>query len=123
MPIAPREARKRPDHERRALQRRLDKQTDQLKEFGKDKSGAEEILADWRENAFGRLEALLDMAFPMDPPTDPTSAAVLLGRVQGFLEPMRKAVDTLGLTGQMQSSLDKIRDQLDDLGEEFDEEM
>ena len=122
MPIAPRETRKRPDHERRALQRRLDKQLDQLKDFGTDKAKAEEVLADWRENASKRIETLLDILFPMDPPKDPTSAAVLLGRAQGFLEPMRKATDTLGLTGQMQTSLDKIRDRINDLGEEFEDD-
>lgn len=122
MPVAPRERPFRPDNERRALQRRLDKQLDQLKEFGKDRAGAEEVLKEWREKAGDRLEMLCDMVFPMDTPKDPTSAAVLLGRVQGFLEPMRKAVDVLGLTGQMQNSLDKLRDQINDLEEEIEDE-
>lgn len=122
MPIQPRERTFRPDNERRALQRRLDKQLDQIGEFGKDKAGAEKVLEEWRENAADRLEMLCDMVFPMDAPKDPTSAAVLLGRVQGFLEPMRKAVDVLGLTGQMQLSIDKIRDQINDLGEELEDD-
>lgn len=122
MPISPREARRRPQHERRALQRKLDAQTQQMKEFGKDRATAEEVLEDWRENAAERLEMLCDIAFPMDTPKDPTSASVLLGRLQGFMEPLRKAYDTLGLTGQMQANLDKIRDQLNDLEEEVDDD-
>jgi hypothetical protein len=122
MPLAARESRKRPDHERRALQRRLDKQLDQMAEFGKDRAGAEEVLAEWNENASDRLQVILDIAYPMDAPTDPTSAAVLLGRIQGFLAPLRKAADTLGLTGQMQLSADKLRDQINDLGEEIEDE-
>jgi hypothetical protein len=66
---------------------------------------------------------VLDIAYPADAPMDPTSAAVLLGRIQGFLEPMRKATDTLGLTGQMKLSVDKLRDQINDLGEDFTDEL
>jgi hypothetical protein len=123
MVLEAREPRKRPDHERRKLQRKLDQQTDQLKEFGKDRAIAEAVVEEWRENARERLEMISDIAFPMDAPKDPTSAAVLLGRIQGFMEPLRKAYDTLGLTGQMQTNLDKTRDQLNDLGEEvFDDD-
>ena len=122
MPVQPRETRKRPDHERRKLQRKLDQQTDQIKEFGKDRAVAEAVVEEWRVNARERLEMISDIAFPMDAPKDPTSAAVLLGRIQGFMEPLRKAYDTLGLTGQMQTNLDKTRDQLNDLGEEVEDE-
>jgi hypothetical protein len=104
------------------MQRRLDKQLDQMAEFGKDRTGAEKVLADWSENALERLEMVLDIASPIEPLTDPTAAAVLVGRIQGFLEPMRKAVDTLGLTGQMQLKADQLRDQINDLGEEFEDD-
>lgn len=122
MPVRPREMTKRPDHERRKLQRKLDDQTGQLKEFGKDQAIAEAVLEDWRVNARERLEMICDIAFPMDTPKDPTSAAVLLGRIQGFMEPLRKSYDTLGLTGQMKTNLDKTRDRLNDLGEEEEED-
>ena len=122
MPVNPREIQRKPDHQRRALQRRLDAQMDKLKAFDKDIAVADEVLADWRENAADRLEGVCDIAFPMDAPKDPTSAAVLLGRIQGFLEPLRRAYDTLGITGQMKLNAEKIREAINDLGEEVYED-
>lgn len=118
MAVNPRPFQRTPDNERRALQRRLDAQLSKLKDFAKDRAEAEEIVEKWNEGASKHLEQLCDIAFPLDAPKDPTSAAVMLGRIQGYLEPLRRAKDTLGLTEQMQLTADKTREQIDELGEE-----
>lgn len=122
MPLGPRESFQRPQSERRALQRKLDQQAEKVREFSKDRAVADEVMADWQDNAMKRLEALCDAAFPMNMPTDPTGAAMLLGRLQGILEPLRRAIDTIGLVEQMQANLSKTRDSINNLGEELDDE-
>jgi hypothetical protein len=121
MPLGVRETMSRPQNERRVLQRKLDAQMEKVREFSGDRSEADEIIADWQDNAMRRLGMLCDIAFPMEMPSDPTGAAILLGRLQGLLEPLRKALDTVALVEQMQLTASKIRDRINDFGEEIDE--
>ena len=65
--IADRERGTRPSHERRALQHKLDAQVERMREFSKDRAVADEVVADWRENAWDRLQMVTDVACPIDP--------------------------------------------------------
>lgn len=119
--VDPREMQQ-PQHQRRAQQRKLDEQIGQLKTFGKDRADAQEIIEGWKKAAWSRIETLSEIAFPIDEPKDPTTAAIRFGRIQGFMEPLRKALDTLGVTDQMQANIDKARDRLNELDAELEEE-
>lgn len=110
-----------PKSRRGELSARLGKQMDKLKNIERENAKAQALLDDWEENAWEYLQDVCNVAYPAETPQDPTSAGLVLGRLQGFLWPMRTALDLQGMYEQAKANLDKTRDQLNGLEEEEDD--